>query len=254
MKYYPLSLKLLSVSEKEYGFINEIPVVRPNRSSECFKNLSPIELFNLKNEDIINLRESIIRRLASQTIPDIENKKNLSNQEKFEKANKELFAAVDTYSVQHMGVQGIHEAIGKIDKTNNVLPLPLIFITAAHYSWQKNLDIIGIGKAQVIEVLVDQDFKMDVNDLKAKLNKYNDHPILMVVTMLSTTEEGAIDPIESILKIKTLQEAENSKSFFVQVDGAWGGYFCAMLHQPKDRDKIKLSNNDQKVIDSLQKI
>lgn len=26
-----------------------------------------------------------------------------------------------------------------------------------------------------------------------------------------------------------------------------------MLHQPKDRDKIKLSNNDQKVIDSLQK-
>lgn len=58
---------------------------------------------------------------------------------------------------------------------------------------------------------------MDVNDLKAKLNKYNDHPILMVVTMLSTTEEGAIDPIESILKIKTLQEAENSKSFLFKL-------------------------------------
>lgn len=254
MKYYPLSLKLLSVSENEYGFINELQVIRPNGSSECFKNLSAIDLFNLKNEDFINLRDSIIRHLASQTIPDIEKKKNLSNQEKFEKANKDLFAAIDKYSVQHMGVQGIHEAIRKIAETSNELPLPLIFIsTAAHYSWQKNLDIIGIGKAQVIPVLVDQDFKMDLNDLKTKLNKYSNHPVLMVVTMLSTTEEGAVDPIDSILKIKNRQEAENNKSFFVQVDGAWGGYFCAMLHQPKDRDKIKLSNGDQKVIDSLQK-
>ena len=55
--------------------------------------------------------------------------------------------------------------------------------------------------------------------------------VYAVVAIIGSTEEGAVDPLRGILKLREEFQAKGL-SFLVHGDGAWGGYFCSML--PRD--------------------
>ncbi len=101
-----------------------------------------------------------------------------------------------------------------------------------HYSWVKAMDILGLGQDNLVEVEVGADFRMDIKALRAALADLDaaGRPVLMVVAVVGSTEEGAVDPVHQIAALRKEREAAGLSSFFLHVDAAFGGYArCAFL-------------------------
>jgi glutamate/tyrosine decarboxylase-like PLP-dependent enzyme len=95
-----------------------------------------------------------------------------------------------------------------------------------HYSFDKALDVLGMGRDALVRVRVDSDFRMRPDDLECKLNnaeRQGAH-VLAVVAVVGTTEEGAVDPIDQILSLRKAREAAGHGSFWLHADAAYGGY------------------------------
>lgn len=95
-----------------------------------------------------------------------------------------------------------------------------------HYSWMKAADIIGIGLDQVVPVPLDNDFRMDINSLESIITDLasKEIPILGVVGVAGSTEEGAVDQIDKIVALRN-KLANAGIYFYIHVDAAYGGYF-----------------------------
>lgn len=199
LKYFPVSLKLAAEELKETGEF-EIESLGKKKIAACsFK-----DLFNLSPDEIYELVEKVAK-----------------SEKLSEEKNRDIF---EKYTVQMLGVAGIHDKLPQTEK----LDLPKVFIShTRHYSWMKAMDILGLGRGNLVFVETDEDFRMDYNSLEKELAETG--PVLAVVNIMGTTEEGAFDPLEKIISLrKTLH-----KQFFVHVDGAYGGYFASMLNGQK---------------------
>ncbi|MCF6165769.1 decarboxylase putative [Furfurilactobacillus rossiae] len=99
-----------------------------------------------------------------------------------------------------------------------------------HYSWLKAADIIGIGLDQVVPVPVDDNYRMDINALEDIINKLtaDKTPILGVVGVAGSTEEGAVDNIDKIVELRK-KFAAKGVYFYLHVDAAYGGYARAIF-------------------------
>lgn len=99
-----------------------------------------------------------------------------------------------------------------------------------HYSWLKAADIIGIGLDQVIPVPVDSNYRMDINELEKIVRELasTETPILGVVGVVGSTEEGAVDGINEIAELRNKLVKEGIY-FYFHVDAAYGGYGRAIL-------------------------
>ena len=99
-----------------------------------------------------------------------------------------------------------------------------------HYSWLKAADIIGIGLDQVIPVPVDHNYRLDVNELEKIVRQLaaEQTPILGVVGVVGSTEEGAIDPIDKMAALRDVL-AKDGIYFYLHVDAAYGGYGRAIF-------------------------
>lgn len=113
-----------------------------------------------------------------------------------------------------------------------------------HYSWLKAADIIGIGLDQVIPVPVDEQYRMDIQALKRIICQLAEEktPILGVVGVVGSTEEGAIDSIDKIVALREQLEKQGIY-FYLHVDAAYGGYgrslFLDEQHQFIPFNKLK---------------
>ena len=79
---------------------------------------------------------------------------------------------------------------------------------------------------------------MDTAELRRQLLEYaaNERAVYEVVAVIGTTEEGAVDRITEIVKIRDELQALGL-TFVVHADAAWGGYFASMLgSRSKSRD------------------
>ncbi|CAD5299459.1 MULTISPECIES: pyridoxal-dependent decarboxylase [unclassified Imperialibacter] len=103
---------------------------------------------------------------------------------------------------------------------------PVIFVSeAAHYSIKKITNLLGFGEDQVISIPVDTHFRISIQALEeAILGLSASQTIVAVVGILGTTEEGAVDPLVDIERIRKKYEQEQCKSFWLHADAAWGGY------------------------------
>jgi glutamate/tyrosine decarboxylase-like PLP-dependent enzyme len=87
-----------------------------------------------------------------------------------------------------------------------------------------HIAIAGIGSENMVNVPVDTDARMDMEMLKKELDKRlkKKQAVYAVVAVLGTTEEGAVDPLDQIIKIRKDYQ-DQGMSFIVHVDAAWGG-------------------------------
>jgi tyrosine decarboxylase len=94
-----------------------------------------------------------------------------------------------------------------------------------HYSWTKAADILGIGRRNLVHVRVRDDYRMDTEDLRRTLLGLADagEAVLAVVAVAGTTEEGAVDEIHEIVRIRRELE-DRGLSFHLHADAAYGGY------------------------------
>jgi len=89
-----------------------------------------------------------------------------------------------------------------------------------HMCIPKAANILGIGTNNIRNVKVDQDYRLDIKDLKAKIIKDQNHhryPFAVVATA-GTVNTGAIDPLNDIADIC------QDYNLWLHVDAAYGGF------------------------------
>nr|HPI39938.1 pyridoxal-dependent decarboxylase [Pseudobdellovibrionaceae bacterium] len=88
---------------------------------------------------------------------------------------------------------------------------PIVFVPGnKHFSWQKAVSLLGLGDSAFWSIAIDKNGKLSVPDLKNKIEKARaeSRPILMVVSVLGTTELGTVDPIEEIQNLLDFYKKE----------------------------------------------
>lgn len=93
-----------------------------------------------------------------------------------------------------------------------------------------DLAIAGIGSDNVVNVRVDNGARLDAVELKRLLNERLERKqaVYAVVAIIGTTEEGAVDPLSEVIRLREEFQAQGM-SFVVHADAAWGGYFSSTL-------------------------
>jgi len=100
-----------------------------------------------------------------------------------------------------------------------------IFPQTKHYSWMKALDISGVGLDQGVAVPILHNYRTDVEALEKTIRKFaaEKTPILGVVAVVGSTEEGAVDSVDKIADLRDRLKEEGIY-FHLHVDAAYGGY------------------------------
>lgn len=125
-----------------------------------------------------------------------------------------------------------------------------------HYSWVKAADILGIGLQNVVDIQVDEHFRMDVTVLEKTINKLIEQqiPILGVIGVIGSTEEGAIDYLDKIVALRGKFEKEQGVSFYIHADAAYGGYARAIFldeeNQFMELDALRTRLHTDGIIDN----
>jgi aspartate 1-decarboxylase len=130
---------------------------------------------------------------------------------------------------------GIASAMKHYEKSGTVL----LVSEMGHYSLTKSMDILGLGRDNLIAVPTDGNCRMNIRDLQRTLDHLTreNMAILAIVGIAGTTETGHVDPLKEIAGIA----GEYNCHF--HVDAAWGG---PTLFSKKHRGKlsgIELANS-----------
>lgn len=128
-----------------------------------------------------------------------------------------VFDTVRRKSVRGRGMGGVF--LGKV-----LVP------QSKHYSWTKAVDILGIGQENLISIPVKDNYRMDLTLLDREIARLvaARTPILAVVAVVGSTEEGAVDEIHELIRLRDRYE-DHGVSFFTHIDAAYGGYARALF-------------------------
>ncbi|KAL9610984.1 MAG: hypothetical protein Q9167_004329 [Letrouitia subvulpina] len=212
LKFYPLSLKL-AISKGSLGFLTNAPepfnIQLCDGTEKPFLSCSTWGLLNLKPKTVLNLPQDLYDVYGiSQTF---------------------LQNAIQPYLIQTIGKDSLEDAFGIKNKAVYYVG------TTKHYSWPKGAAIAGIGSDNVKDVPVDNAARMNLKDLDKLLAGCIDSqdeskrtPVYAVVAIMGSTEQGAVDPLANIIKLRG-EYQKKGLSFVVHCDGAWGGYFASMV-------------------------
>jgi len=113
---------------------------------------------------------------------------------------------------------------------------PVLMVPGSkHFSWQKGTNIFGLGEGSFWPVETDDAGHLDPRDLKAKIDLAEDQnrPVLMAVSVAGTTEAGEIDHVHEVAALLEKLRTERGRHIWHHVDAAYGGFICALLHQPQ---------------------
>lgn len=105
-----------------------------------------------------------------------------------------------------------------------------------HYSWTKAVDILGIGQENLIFVPVKDNYRMDITALRREIDRLVETrtPVLAVIAVVGTTEEGAVDEVHEIVRLRDCYEVQGV-SFYLHIDAAYGGYARSLFLDEDDR-------------------
>lgn len=223
---------------QEYCIIHKIDfwVDMPNGTTANIQKLSPKALLSLRPNTAI----SIYRNLAKYLIT--EQKKKV--QETLQSIND--FIPKSIYNISEKGLLSV---LGELQ-----LSPKLLVSEAAHYSIKKTANILGYGEDNVVKIPVDENFRVNVSEMKNLIENLQDNEYIAgVIGILGTTEEGAIDPLHEMLAFRDEWCTSKNQSFWFHIDAAWGGYMRSLMNHPDldlhvekvDLDKAFLSYKDK---------
>ena len=225
IRLYPLAVRLVAHRTDAFSNFGELEVTTPTGERAPLDALSTFRLSNLPIDAITDLHLRIKGSLGEG---------NSERAQAFQDALPSVRkAGLASFLLQY------NEAF-----PNDRARLPKVFISqATHYCWQKNMDLVGLG-ADALETLpVDDRIRLDTDALRERLHecRANEQPVLGVISIVGTTEEGAIDPLHEIEAVR--EEVGNAGlTFWHHCDAAFGGYFTSMLPKTDDGDFVPPSD------------
>ncbi|KIJ32191.1 hypothetical protein M422DRAFT_52980 [Sphaerobolus stellatus SS14] len=208
LKFYPLSLRDASAEGAEMAFIRDTFSVKTCIGvTKLLKDCTAWELLNLNVSTVLDLPD----RLHSE----------------YSISPEFLDKVMSKYIIQSINKDTLMQRWGLTQQPVVLSP------STNHYSWPKAVAVLGIGSDNLLNIPVDIQARMNTEELDRMLQKCLDEktPVYQVVAVIGTTEEGGIDRIEDIVKLREKYNALGM-SFVIHADAAWGGYFATML--PKE--------------------
>ena len=128
-------------------------------------------------------------------------------------ARNRLFAATDDFpGIARLGLSGAMQQRG-------YRGLAVLISRRGHYSFGKAIDLLGIGRDNLIAIDTDEDNRIDCTQLRQRCQQLQGSGIkvLAIIGIAGTTETGNIDPLDTLADI-----AEEYHCHY-HVDAAWGG-------------------------------
>jgi glutamate/tyrosine decarboxylase-like PLP-dependent enzyme len=212
LKFYPLSLRQ-GLTELNPTVAAAFTVTLPDNSTAKMVDLDAWQMLNLPVDEVLDLYNRLVDPNGAYKVDPVE----LSNK-------------IAPYSLQNIGFLGYAKQF-LTDSNYPNLDNPVILVPASkHYSLPKGAAILGLGADNMLTVPLDVHGRMDVDELTEAINSCvdNKQPIIAVVAVFGTTEEGCVDPLTSVLNLRNEKRLQNVE-FAVHGDAAWGGYFAALL-------------------------
>ncbi len=148
------------------------------------------------------------------------------------------------YSVQNVGLVEFYRSFMADVQQTPVLLAP----ATSHYSWPKAATLLGLGANAVAVQRVTRDARLDLEHVEWTLTDLRRRrvPVLCAVAVIGSTEESAVDPLEGLLALRA-QFRQRGLNFAIHADAAWGGYFRALLRDPKALDAPPEDDDDEGV-------
>ena len=244
MKYFPLALR------KCADPCLDIPIELPTgKSRGLFERGSGAngrqtddewELLNLSFDQILALRERLIRSTKKAYMDDdLGWLPRAASPDERQRDWAYIERRVDESFLRENGISVDGLWNGWASKHAGVV----ITTATSHYSVSKAVELLGIGREQLIEIPLSRDLRMDVDSLRSALLELarKRTPIIALVAVFGSTEEGAIDPLAEICNLRDEMAQSEGLYFPVHVDAAYGGYLRCLF---RDETGSELEWND----------
>jgi glutamate/tyrosine decarboxylase-like PLP-dependent enzyme len=225
LKYYPVAFAAALKHEKVLAPARDMVIGLPNGTRRKIRSLTTWQLLNLPADDVL----AIPTRLLDE----------------YKISNDVLTVALQEYSLPNLGFTSFERKFLK-----NTPPPVVIGPGTMHYSWPKAAALLGLGQENLILLNLDLNARMETDKLRSELKKClkAGRPVIMVISVLGSTEESAVDPLDEILNIRQEFRMQGLE-FPIHVDGAWGGYFASLLrgseHPPQQPPKSDAKHTRQ---------
>lgn len=252
VRHMPVSLilgthRLAAGDESERLLAEELFAIRVDRrgSAAQLSSLSTIDLLNLTPMTIFELRikvADVLRRatdLASGT--DAKSRKERGKVDPRRRAD----ALMRGFGPEEVSRDEVNVALLKV----GLRPLSdhpwLVYVsTTKHYSFDKIVDILGLGRRSLHLIPIAGDFGLDVQQLEQALvadvmpaiRSGEGGPLpLAVIAVVGSTEEGAVDDLPALVSVRDRLRPDGLE-FWLHADAAYGGYAASML-RTRERDR-----------------
>jgi glutamate/tyrosine decarboxylase-like PLP-dependent enzyme len=145
-------------------------------------------------------------------------------------------AALDRHSLPAIGYQDYTRRLATV--WSDPLPPGVVLVAGtAHYSWEKIVRALGIGSQRLVQVPVDHHARMDPDALREALVECaaSRTPVLAVVSVCGSTEEGSIDRLDRIVAVRQHAAASLGMAFHLHADACHGGYAATLTRDVDGR-------------------
>ncbi len=215
LKFYPLSLRQ-GLTELDPTVAAAFTVTRPDGTTAKMAGLDAWQMLNLPVDEVLDLYNRLVDPNGAYKVDAVA-----------------LDSAIAPYSLQNIGFLGYAQQF----LAGTEVGEPVVLVPASkHYSLPKGAAVLGLGANNMLTVPLDVYGRMDVEALTAAIESCvsKKQPIIAVVAVFGTTEEGCVDPLTSILDLRNENRLNNNVEFAVHGDAAWGGYFAVLLWDSAD--------------------
>ncbi|MCI0337752.1 MAG: pyridoxal-dependent decarboxylase [Acidobacteria bacterium] len=224
LKFFPIAVRDAARSLA----LEELPITLPTGETV---NLVIADdnwlLLNLDTDETLKLRPCLHDLYAKR-------RTDLTQGEIEKQVNQQLAA----HSISGKGIQRFFSDLG-----DEAVAAPLVLLpSTAHYSMQKIIEALGLGKQQIEMIPVDSHFRIDVDALSETLLRCagERRPVMALVSVLGSTEEGAVDQIHRLVEVQ-VEMRKHGLTFYHHCDAAWGGYVRTLFFD-KEGTPVKTPN------------
>lgn len=118
-----------------------------------------------------------------------------------------------------VGIDVAADGVGAAAAALGVRGFAVVVSRRGHYSLQKSVDVLGIGRHNLVAVDTDTHHHIDIPAVRRELQRLSESGVapLAVVGVAGTTETGSVDDLDALADI-----CEEARCHF-HVDAAWGG-------------------------------
>lgn len=217
LKYFPLAARAAALA---LGLENIHVTLPTGAQTELTAITDNWTLLNLDAAEALGLRGRLIAGYAASH-PDL--------------PRQQVEHLVDEQLAAHsLSGKGLHRFFAELDGNHAA---GRIFIPAtSHYSLQKVVEALGLGRQQLELVPVDRHFRMDTAVLQQRLEECRQQhiPVIAVVSVLGSTEEGAVDQVHRVVALRAALR-QQGLTFHHHCDGAWGGYVRTLFFDEQNQ-------------------